>query len=163
MLLGPDTEAFLHTGCALIVGLVSPDNEPHATRGWGLTVLHDQQDDAPLRVRFLVDANNAVAVELLGSGCAVAVTAADVKTLRSLQMKGHALEVQPATDEDRAMWQHYSEQFFDDIEESDRTPRALLERFSPVDVVAGVAVIDELFDQTPGPGAGGRLRTGDDR
>jgi hypothetical protein len=37
---------------------------------------------------------------------------------------------------------------------TDGTDRRLLERLVPLDFVACDVMIDELYDQTPGPGAG---------
>ncbi len=78
MELEPEMEVFLHGGCTLIVGLTFERGEPFATRGWGATVLHTAGGDAPadsLGLRLLVDAAEELAVDLLGSGCAVALTA----------------------------------------------------------------------------------------
>jgi hypothetical protein len=161
--LEPEMEAFLHSGCALIVGLTSERGEPFATRGWGATVLHAAGGDAPsesLQLRVLVDAAEELAVDLMGSGCAVALTAADVITLRSVQFKGRATGRAAATPADRDRADAYCDQFFADIASADLTPTELLERMRPTEVVACTVEIDEMFDQTPGPGAGGCLQGG---
>ena len=50
--------AFLEGGCALILATVLPDGEPHAGRGWGLTVLPDAG-----HVRLLLDAEDLAMVD----------------------------------------------------------------------------------------------------
>jgi hypothetical protein len=47
--------------------------------------------------------------------------------------------------------------FFGDIRATDGTSATLLERFVPSGVVACTIEVHERFDQTPGPGAGGRV------
>lgn len=149
----PETVAFLESGCALIVGLVGGEGAPHATRGWGLTVL-DRHDG---RVRLLVDAADARARACIADTGAVAITAAHVPTLRSLQLKGRSAAVEPATGADRARARAYCDAFFTDIEGTDGTPRSLPERLVPRDFVAVAVAVAECFDQTPGPGAGARV------
>jgi hypothetical protein len=152
----PETVAFLESGCAVIVGSVGADGEPRANRGWGITVLPDA-DDTKLRVRVLVDASDPVVRENLERHGAIAVTAGNVRTLRSTQLKGHARAIEPATAADRDRAARYVAAFVGDVVETDRTPRELIERMVPADFVACVMEVDELYDQTPGPGAGARL------
>lgn len=149
-----ETTALLASGCALIVGTVSEDGEPHAGRGWGLEVLADG-DVAQLRL--LLDLADTRTIEHAAEGGAIAVTATSVRTLRSVQMKGRTLglEVADAHDADRAA--DYIRQFFTDIQETDGTEDALLDRFVPIGYVACTIEVGERFDQTPGPGAGAQV------
>jgi hypothetical protein len=141
---------FLEGGCAIIVGAVLDDGAPHATRGWGLTLLPGE----PARARLLLAADDSVGVAALTGGRAIAVTAADVPSLRSVQVKGHSLGVTPGTDDDRARAARFADAFFGDIARTDGTDRRVLERIVPADYVACTFTIEELYDQTPGPGAG---------
>ena len=149
-LFDPETAAFLETGCALLVATVMPDGEPFATRGWGLTVL----DAARGEVRILLDAEDAESIALLAAGARVACTATSVIDLRSVQLKGRSTGVDVATAADRARAGEYTEAFFADIEATDGYARPLLERLLPRDYVPCTVLVEELFDQTPGPGAG---------
>ena len=126
----PETTAFVEAGPALIVGTVGTDGAPHATRGWGLTVL----DRGIGELRLLLDADDDQARANLVETGAIAITATDVPTLRSMQMKGTCTEVAPATDLDMERSARYRDAFFTDIEAIER--------------------VGELFDQTPGPAAG---------
>ena len=95
-MLDTDVVELLESGCSLIVGTVDEHARPEATRGWGLEVL---AGGASLRV--LVSSGSEVAVANLARGGRVAVTATAIATLRSIQVKGHAGAVEPATAADR--------------------------------------------------------------
>jgi Pyridoxamine 5'-phosphate oxidase len=153
----PETIAFVEGGTALIIGTVGADGLPHASRGWGLTVVAREAGE----IRLLLDAAEAQTPANLVATGAIAVTATDVPTLRSLQMKGSCSEVAPATDLDADRSDRYREAFFTQIETTERTPRDLLERLAPKALVACTVRVTELFDQTPGPGAGTPMPAGD--
>ena len=148
-MLTAETRDFLESGCALIIATVSSTGEPFASRGWGLDVL----DDAG-RVRLLLESGDRQALENLQDTGRIAITAAHVPTLHALQLKGNYVGSHPGNERDRAKAAQYADEFFADIEATDGSPRALLERLLPDDYVACEIVIEELYDQTPGPGAG---------
>jgi hypothetical protein len=154
VLFDPDTKAFLERGCSLVVGTVGPDGEPHAGRGWGLDVLEDGQVAV---VRLLLDAADPLAIAHLAGGGAVAITAADVATLRSIQLKGVATGTEPLTSADVERGERYTEHFFADIHRTDGTPLELLERLCPVGYLPCTVEVRERYDQTPGPAAGERV------
>jgi hypothetical protein len=144
------TRVFRNGSRALIVAAVTPDGAPHASRGWGITL------DTELRsARLLLPADDGVVIAALRvPGARIAVTAGDVDTLHSAQIKGRALAVEPATDADALTAADYVDGFTAAVERVDGTPRALIERLVPMAYVACTITIDEVFDQTPGPGAG---------
>lgn len=151
-MLETETTAFLESGCALLVGTVSPDGEPHAGRAWGLDVLSDE----PLRVRVLLDIDDVTTVEHAAAGGAIALTATSVRTLHSVQLKGWATSVEAdAGDPDRA--ERYIAEFFHDIQDTDGTKKDLLDRFVPIGYLGCTVEIEERFDQTPGPAAGAAI------
>ena len=152
----PETAAFLEGGCGWIVGSVSPDGEPYASRGWGADVL----EGSDMRLRLLLDADDVVTLRNLRPGAAVAITATDVRTLHSRQGKGQVVQVTPGTPADHDRAARFCDQFFADITEVDGTDRALLERLLPAGYVACEMVISELYDQTPGPKAGAKVGNG---
>lgn len=139
---------FLEGGCALIVGAVAADGRPVATRGWGLDVL----DPDAVRVRILLAQDDVLAGQLQPAA-ALAITGTDVRTLRSLQLKGTVELVDPSAD-DRARADRFCDEFFTDIVETDLTPRHIVERLRPGALFACVVVVTTLYDQTPGPAAG---------
>ena len=141
-------KAFLERGCAIIVGTVAPDGLPHAQRAWGCTVV------GPATVRTMVDATDAVLRSHLDAGGRIAVTAAHVRTLQSVQLKGTVVAVEEPTPDDLARCEAHNDEVFTDIHETDHFPRELVERMVPPAYVTAVVEVEELFDQTPGPTAG---------
>lgn len=139
--------AFAADGRGLIVGVVDDDGRPHATRGWGL---HMAEGHAVV----VLDADETYALACLAPGRRIAVSAADVASFRSIQLKGVVDRVGPASDEDLAAADHYRQLFYNAIVEVDGVPLALVERVTPSRYAACHFEIHEIFDQTPGPGAG---------
>jgi hypothetical protein len=148
--IAPPTAAFLEAGSALIVGSVDGNGMPHASRGWAVTVVDADRD----QVRLLMDARDRQGAANLGETGAVAITAGDVRTLRSLQLKGRAHSREPTSVRDRVSYDRYCELFFEAVHESDGVPYVLLQRLRPSELVAWTVDVDELYDQTPGPRAG---------
>jgi hypothetical protein len=153
---GADTARFLERGCALIVGTVSADGEPCATRGWGLTVLPDEHG-ANTTVKVLLDADDARALVCVEGGGAIAITGADVPTLRSIQVKGRVVALEAVTPSDERRAERYCEEFFADVHATDGVPVEMLERLAPAAYVGCVVRVEECYDQTPGPGAGASI------
>lgn len=151
-MLEAQTAALLEAGCPLIVSTVGSDGEPRAARGWGLVVEPGSRHGA-----LFLAAHDDVTLEHLRVTGRVAITAADVRTLRAVQLKGQALSVEPASAEDTATARRLTQSFVTAVVESDGTARHLLERLVPAAYVRCNLVFDEVYDQTPGPGAGASL------
>lgn len=149
-----DIPTIVDGGASLVVATVSEDGEPRAARAWATTVV----DPEALRVRIAMAADDDVAVGNLATGT-IALTAADVRTLRSVQLKGRVMAVEPATAADLQRVVEHSDRFFDAVHETDGNPLPLLRRLLPHRVVAVELSVDEAFDQSPGSGAGEALRT----
>jgi hypothetical protein len=149
-----ETTALLASGCALIIGTVAADGEPHAGRGWGLHLLEDGE---VARLRLLLDVGDERTVEHAAAGGALAVTATSVRDLRSVQLKGRSTGIEVAGRQDLDRAEGYTDAFFADIHETDGTSYDLLRRFVPLGYVACAVEATERYDQTPGPGAGARL------
>jgi hypothetical protein len=143
LVLADETVEFLHSGCSLVVGSVGDDGAPVASRAWGLTVL--EPDGSRLRM---------IAVEGEVALGPLAVTACSVPTLLSMQFKGTVIEIEAMTEADRAKSKQYTDDFLQDIIDTDGVPRYLVERIIPLHMVACTIVVEEMFDQTPGPRAG---------
>jgi hypothetical protein len=138
--------------CSLMVATASAQGVPHLTRAWGARVLSGGTD-----LRVLVPSDDPVTLANLAATGAVAVTGADVPTFASVQCKGHALAVEPATAGDRARFSRYRAELARSINEVDGHPVELVTRLAPADVVAVTARVEAMFDQTPGPAAGAPL------
>ena len=143
--------AFLERGCAMVIGTVSADGSPHAQRGWGCAVV------GSARVRVLLDSSDAVLREHIDRHGRIAITSADVRTLRSVQLKGSVVGVESPGPEDIARCEQHNDELITDIYETDFYPRELTERMLPPGYVVAVVEVAEIFDQTPGPGAGARV------
>lgn len=151
-----DLTAFLQSGCSTIVGVLTPSGEPFATRAWGTEIL----SGAPPRLRLLVGAGAFASIGRFAgdsAAFAVAVTGADVRTLRSLQVKGTGHDLEPPTAADLARSQEFCRCFFADVEATDGISASLMNRLVPADLLACTVDVAEIYDQTPGPGAGARL------
>jgi hypothetical protein len=150
----PDAAALIEGGSALIVGTVASDGAPLATRGWAAWIV-DQ--GPPARVRILLAETETEALENLHAAAAIAVTAADVPTLRSVQFKGRVEAVEPVGEADVERAERYIDALFADIERADGARREILARWIPSSYVAVTIEVAERFDQTPGPGAGAAI------
>ncbi len=148
-----DLVAFLESGCALIAATVGPDGEPRACRAWGVEVL----DAEAGRVRVLLGAHDPQVLAHATGGGRVAVTGANVLSLRSAQLKGRVEAVAPATADDRARSQRYCDAYHRDVALVDDIPRELMQRMVPVELVRCDVQVDAVYDQTPGPGAGAAI------
>ena len=82
------------------------------------------------------------------------MTGADVRTLRSVQLKGRVRLVEPPVADDLALAAEHSQRFFDAVIAVDGLSPDLLRRMLPYEVVCVELEIDEQFDQSPGPAAG---------
>ena len=144
--------ALLESGGSVVVGTVDADGMPDASRCWLLRVGPDGAS-----VRCLLPAHDRRTLDNLAGGGLVALNFTHVLTLDSIQVKGRARRVGQPTDADLAASAQYRDAFFANVEESDGTPRSLLDRMVPAAFVAVEVDVTDTFDQTPGPNAGDRL------
>jgi hypothetical protein len=151
--LSPETSTFLEGGCATVVGTVSTDGAPWATRGWGLVVT----DRAGGELRLLLDADDEQTLANLNATGVIAITGADPATARSTQVKGLATGIETANDADVLRCGQYCDAFFGIVEQVDCTPRTQLDRLVPARFFACRMEIHETYDQSPGPIAGRAL------
>ncbi|TFH20950.1 MAG: hypothetical protein E4H05_01185 [Acidimicrobiales bacterium] len=142
----------LETGAGLVVGTVSADGEPRADRAWAASVV----DADTRRLRFVMSADDPAVVENLQSG-AVSLTGAEASTYQSVQLKGRPLVVEAPTAADVELARLQSETFFDAVHRSDGNPVEFLRRMLPHRMLAVEMIVEETFDQTPGPSAGTAL------
>ena len=139
-----------------VVGLCTAEGEPFATRGWSVLVLEEE----PLRLRVLLATGSMARVGRRpgdGSRFPMALTTANVTTLRAVQVKGVAHSLEEATEADMARYHAYTAAFVDAVHEIDGLPVEILRRWPPLDLCAATLEVQAIFDQTPGPGAGAPL------
>jgi hypothetical protein len=150
-------QAALRGGSALVVGLALADGAPYATRGWGLVT---SCVDDRLVARVLVDALDRAQLEGLCGRRVVATTSTEVRSLRSVQLKGPLLAIEDATDDDLATVAAYKDDFFTAVLEIDDIGWDHMERMTPAAFVAVTCRVEEAYDQTPGPLAGQPVASG---
>lgn len=146
----PALSCLMHEGGGLLVGTTDGAGVPRGTRGWGLRL------DADGHLRVTVSADDPVIVENLSDGV-VALTAADVRTLRSAQLKGRIVGVEEPDDIDRVVTDEQTATFLQAIVETDGYSPAVLRRIVPDRLLTIVVEVSSGFDQTPGPTAGVEL------
>lgn len=144
--------AITAAGGGLVVGTVSDEGEPRAVRAWSAVV----PTGAPDRLRVVMSADDPVAVGNLAHG-RVAVTIADVRTFRSLQLKGTVTLTEVPSAEDLEQMRIQAETFLTAVHETDGNPLEGLRRMLPHDVIVFEMIVEHGFDQTPGPEAGAAL------
>lgn len=143
----------LEAGAGLVVGTVSADGTPRADRAWSACVV----DSPTRRVRFVMSADDAAVFDNLQAR-SVSLTGADVRTYRSVQLKGRPVVVEAPTADDLDLAGRQSETFFEAIHSTDGNPVESLRRMLPHEMVAVEIIVEETFDQTPGPSAGSALK-----
>ncbi len=144
----------IRAGAGLIVGTVDAHGEPRATRAWGALV----PDGVPDRIRVAVTADDEVTLANLAGGL-VAITGADVRTLRSVQVKGRVVGLSPPSADEVALVDRQTEAFLAGVHETDGNPLEALRRMLPGSIVVIDVDVGDAYDQTPGPGAGDQLRS----
>lgn len=144
-------DPFFHPDTTLVVATVDDDGAPRAGRGWtaGSTASTDGS-----HLRVVVSADDPAMVANLRAGAAIAVTCGDVRTLSSAQLKGRVTAVGPPTEGDLAAMERSVEGFMHAVHEVDGNPIEQLRRLLPNAVLAVELDVAEVFDQSPGPGAG---------
>jgi hypothetical protein len=155
--LSESLDGVLELGSALIVATVSPDGEPRAARASAWSVV----DPAARRVRVAVGSDDPVLVANLTADRAVgylSVTGADVATLRSVQLKGRVVMIEEPNPVDLDLVARHTDAFVAKIEVTDGHAPEVVRRFLPTSVTMVEMVVEEAYDQTPGPGAGAVLR-----
>jgi hypothetical protein len=134
-------------GVGLLLGTTDDHHVPRGTRAWGVRVVGDRV----LRVTFSADDELVVANASTG---AIAITGADVRELRSAQLKGRVMRVVEPDDDDLRVAAAHTELFLDAIHETDLHDLDLIRRFLPTRMLAVEVEVCDAFDQTPGPTAG---------
>ena len=157
MAFATELTTILEAGAGLVVGTVSAEGVPRADRAWAASVV----DAENRRIRFVMSADDAAVVDNLQSG-RVSLNGANVSTYQSVQLKGRPVVVEAPTASDVELAHRQSETFFTAVHRVDGNPMELLRRMLPTEMVAVEMIVEESFDQTPGPAAGTALTGSND-
>lgn len=146
---GTELAELADSGAAMLGASADPGRVPEVFRIWGAT--HDAASDT---VRAVVAADAGQTLETVTEGSRLSVTFTDIHTFRSVQAKGHATgPPRPPGRADIAVMRRYEEVFARQMAKIGH-PDRLVDKLRPTAVFVLTMVVDECFDQTPGPGAG---------
>ncbi len=143
---------FAESGVSILIGTCDAGLRPETMRSVGAQVAADRQHvtawiNAELAQRTLAN---------LKINPRIAAVFTRPMDHRSVQLKGDVVEVRPGTDAERTLSERYLAGFVEQLY-CIGMPRAMTRRLRFWPSVAITFVTTELFQQTPGPGAGQRL------
>ena len=150
-----DLKRFLESGLVVLVATRNDALQPFVTRGWGVLV----HDDDRLRVSVCVPRQaSARTLAALAANGRSAVSRGDQATFRAAQIKGRSVAVEDASAVTGAL-ERAAEQFALFAENAAKlgVPPHLAQALFTTDLVSITVIADEIFDQTPGPGAGKKV------
>jgi hypothetical protein len=140
--------AFLDSGVSMVGASANDELMPEAFRMWGASL----GDKGMLRA--LVSSDAGQTFEHLREGTLLCMTFTDVLNLRSIQVKGRSIGAAEAPGRaDLACMERYQE-LLSPKSRLNGTPPSLLEAIRPRSVFVVSIVVEEAYDQTPGPSAG---------
>jgi hypothetical protein len=144
--------AFVHGGVAIVAATRDDDLRPEITRGWGPALSPDGRE---LRICLSAAPGSRTIANLERNG-AFAANFTLPTTYRSIQIKGDVRELGDPTDADLLRAGEHLAAFVGEAAQVG-VPRAIGSRFAERPFIAVTVVIRELYDQTPGAGAGSAL------
>ena len=125
------------------------DMRPQITRAWGASVT----DDGAALTLCVAAAEGSRTLDNLRANGAIAVTFSSPTTYRTVQAKGVVTDLRQPSERDLARRDEHIEDFLDQGEQVG-IERELARRLARGEVVAVTVAVRELYQQTPGPGAG---------
>ena len=153
LLISDELAAFIESGLSINVGTRDSDLEPDGVIAWAARV-HD--DRAQITIYLHKDAAEPM-VRNLRVHPEIAVLLERPTTHRACQVKGRFISTRPAKASERAEVEKQADNFCADLE-GIGIPRALSSGSQIWPCTAIQMRATELFEQTPGPGAGEPLR-----
>lgn len=145
--------AFVHGGAAVSIATRDAMFRPDFTRGWGPQVSEDGRE---LVVCVTASPGSASRSNLEENG-AVAIGFSPPTAARALQIKGSVSELREPARAQLERAERHLEAFVAETGTLGFPPELARRLYSPADLLSVTLSIDEVFDQTPGPGAGRRL------
>ena len=158
MLLPDDLVRMADTGVIVIVGTRDADRVPEVSRAWGVRML-PESDVLEICVSSRVCGRT---LDNLADNQQIAVTITSPSNYRSFQVKGRAVETRSITPSDLERITRHQRAFTDEVV-SVGMPEPSAVRLSSIEMedapeITNIRVLVEtVFNQTPGPGAGSRL------
>jgi hypothetical protein len=154
-MISQDLASFLESGVTMLVGTRDADLRPEATRGFGARVERGREE---LTV-FVAAATAERTLANARENGRVAVCFTRIVDHRSIQLKGRVLEGRDARADERPLVDRYGQLLVQIFGEIGVPPRLIL-RVNRWPAHALRLRVQDVFVQTPGPGAGTPLGGG---
>jgi hypothetical protein len=143
---------FLQAEVTTYVGTRAADLTPEVSMGWGIRVLEGGRE-----VDIFIDrAAGARTLENLRTTRLIAVTCASAITFQTVQVKGLCTEIDSPSPDDLVWVNRHREAYAEAVRFRAIPPQVSRSTWSR-EVMRVRFLVNELFDQTPGPGAGKKL------
>ncbi len=147
-----ELNALVASGAALIVATRSAALDPHVTRACGARV------SGKGRVRVLLPRpTSAQTIRNLEDNAQIALCVSSPRDYRTFQLKGRCLGLAPSTPDDLLLSERQLRAFGDGVAQFGHT-RAQVRNLWCFDLVAVDVEVTSVYAQTPGPGAGARVK-----
>jgi hypothetical protein len=142
----------LSTGVSVMVGTRDALLMPECTRAWGIHV----GTDRGTATVFLSDAIAGKTLDNLRENGQIAVTCTRPTDHITCQLKGRVRSMNPVTSANRETSRQWHREFMAELT-AIGVPSQLGEAWIVEPTVAVEIVVSDVFDQTPGPGAGKQI------
>lgn len=154
-LLTPDLVALVQSGVAILLGSCNQNGWPIVGSGIGCRVLKGSR----LRVLCRLSGNRAL-LDRLAEGAPLAATFSAARDHRSVQVKTRSAEIRPVHSDDLPELDRQTSILRGELIELGLPPGVSGDfvSFDPADLMAVEFLAEQLFSQTPGPGAGAELK-----
>jgi hypothetical protein len=153
--LSEELAEFVEGGLSMLVGTRDAALRPKVERAVGAFVGADRETVTVYLNKVLA----AIAIANLDDNGNIALTVSRPYDHRSLQLKGKMLSMRESTEEDRAKQERWLTGFVEHLYIVG-LPRSVVRTIKVFPSVAVTMRVEDMFEQTPGPGAGRRFETG---
>lgn len=143
----------LEPGLSVVVGSVDARNVPTCCRAIAIS----SADDLATATVYLPVAAGQETIQNVATTKRLAITASNPPDHRTTQLKGTTIEARLARDDEHPFLRGRLEAFVDVLEKFG-FPRGLARRLGYWPAFAVTIRVEEIFEQTPGPQAGNRIR-----
>jgi len=151
--LSAELAAFVQSGVAVSVATRDGDLRPAFTRAWGPQLSDDGES---LALCVIAPPGSPTRANLEANG-AIAIGFSPPTIARAVQLKGVAIEVREPEPDELESAERHLDAFCVETEAIGYPAERTRRLYRPSDFASVTLSIDEVFDQTPGPGAGRRL------
>jgi hypothetical protein len=148
----PQMIDLLETGVSVVVGTRDAALTPECTRAWGIRV---GKDRASVTI-FLTEAVSRKTLQNLKENEQVAISCTRPTDHMACQLKGRLRAIRPAAPRDREHKQHWHREFTAELV-AIGVPAELCEAWITEPALAVDVDVTDVFQQTPGPGAGEKI------